>query len=308
MRPFPKVSIIILNWNGWRDTIECLESLTRIAYPNFEITVVDNGSTDASKKRLQDWIDKHDKVYKTYLIINRRNLGFAEGNNVAIRRVLAKGESGFILLLNNDTVVKENFLNELIEVARDKEEAGILGPKIYYFDYQGQKNVIQSAGSKVDLCRGKFLPIEPVDRADEREIKEASRSVDFVAGTCLLIRTQTIKQIGLLDKKYFANFEDADWCLRARKAGYLVLYVPGSIIWHKVSQSFRKEKGRQLYLYTRNLFWFELKYAGTLRFPVFILNYFVFIFPKYFLGYLLLKRSYGLWQSYLRGIKDGVKR
>jgi len=113
----PKVSIIILNWNGLKDTIECLESLKKITYPNYEVIVVDNDSKGNDADILEE-------RYKNYIrvIRNKENLGFAGGNNVAIRQVLKEEKSDYILLLNNDTIVEPNFLEELIKIALQDEK------------------------------------------------------------------------------------------------------------------------------------------------------------------------------------------
>lgn len=304
MNKAPKISIIILNWNGWRDTTECLQSLNRITYSNYEVIVVDNGSTDGSVEHLEKAKDVFSKQGLFFTLIqNKENLGFAEGNNVAIRQILKRRESDFILLLNNDTVVEKNFLSELIKVAQSKEEIGILGPKIYYYDYQGKKNVIQSAGSAVNLCIGRFPSAEKLDKVDNRYVIRV-QSVDFVTGACLLIKTEVVRKIGLLDKRFFLLFEDTDWCLRARKAGYSVLYIPKSVIWHKTSQSVKKIS--EVYYYTRNLFWFEFKHANYFQLLCFLLNYFIFVFPKYFFGYMFIKRDCNLWRNYIRGVIDGI--
>ena len=287
MNKNPKVSIIILNWNGWKDTLDCLKSLNKITYLNYEIIIVDNGSTDESVKHLK-------KLEEIKFISNRKNLGFAGGNNTAIRHIIEKGESEFILLLNNDTIAEKDFLSELVNAAQVEKKAGILGPKIYYSDYQSKKNIIQSAGSKINLYLGKFPRVK----------SEKNTAVDFVIGACLLIKTEVIRKIGLLDKRYFLLFEDTDWCFRAQKAGYSVLYVPNSTIWHKTSQSVKKIS--EVYYYTRNLFWFEFKHANYFQLACFLLNYFVFIFPKYFFGYLFVKRDFNLWKNYTRGVIDGI--
>ncbi|MBU2592178.1 glycosyltransferase family 2 protein [Patescibacteria group bacterium] len=287
MKKYPRVSIIVLNWNGWKDTIECLNSLKKIAYPNYEVIVIDNGSTDGSVERLKA------KSLKLKAVFNNKNLGFAEGNNIAIRRVLKENKSDFVLLLNNDTVVEKNFLTKLVKTTQKEERIGIVGPKIYYFD---KRNVIQSAGSKINLYLGKFPQIK----------SKKTTEVDFVTGACLLIKTEVIKKIGLLDKKFFLIFEDMDWCVRAKKASYLILYVPGSIIWHKTGRSFKKENVSRTYYYTRNLFRFEFKHANHLQLLCFLFSYFVLVFPVYFLGYLFIKRNYDLWKNYVRGVREGV--
>lgn len=300
----PRVSIIILNWNGWRDSVECLKSLNKIAYSNFEVIVIDNGSTDKSVEMIKNF-KRQALRFKLNLIENKENLGFAEGNNVAIRQILKEGDSDFILLLNNDTVVEKGFLAELIKTAQEKKEAGILGPKIYYYNFKGKKNVIQSTGSRINLFFGNFPATERPDKVDKRPFVKP-KSVDFVTGACLLIKTEVVRKIGLLDKRFFLVFEDTDWCLRAKKAGYLILYVPRSIIWHKKSKTFQAKNVPQIYYYTRNLFWFEFKHANIFQLTCFLFNYFLFIFPKYFFGYLFIKKNYTLWKDYNRGVIAGI--
>lgn len=286
----PKVSIIILNWNGSKDTLPCLTSLFKITYPNYEIIVVDNAS------QAEDIFKIRQKFPSLNILKNKTNLGFAEGNNVAIRQILKQGQSDFILLLNNDTTVTKNFLNHLVETAQNYQNSGILGPKIYYYRRQGNTKVIQSIGSMINLSLGKISPV--------KQKNNCPLAVDFVTGACLLIKTAVIKKIGLLDKKFFCVFEDADWCLRAKTAGFLILYVPRSVIYHKVGQTIKKTS--PVYYYTRNLFWFEFKHASPLQLLLFLLNYFIFIFPAYFFGYLLVKRNYALWKSYTRGVLEGI--
>ncbi len=294
---YPKVSIIILNWNGWKDTIECLHSLSKITYSNFEVIVVDNGSKKESVQNLKCQISYFKSTFKKLnlrLIENKENLGFAKGNNVAIKQVLKEGESDFVLLLNNDTVVDKNFLTKLVNAVQGQDEVGIAGPKVYYY---GTRSNVQASGSMINLYLGKFPRIK-----DSKRIQR----VDFVIGACFLIKTSVIKKIGLLDERFFLLFEEMDWCWRAKKAGYTILYVPDSIIWHKVSRSFEREKISQTYYYTRNLFWFEFKHAAVYQLLFFLIYYFIFIFPQYFFGFLIVKRNYKLWKSYMRGLIEGV--
>ncbi|MCG2686226.1 glycosyltransferase family 2 protein [Candidatus Parcubacteria bacterium] len=339
MKENSKVSIIILNWNGWRDTVECLQSLSKLAYPNYEVVVVDNGSTDDDREQLKSQISKLKSTTQNLkLIFNNKNLGFAEGNNVAIRQVLKEGRSDFILLLNNDTVVDKDFLSELVAAAQRDEKIGIVGPKVYYYDYQGRKDVIQTTGSTLNLFQERRRP--PLrfggDEADTTvraegaykakqsttgsargslywgkfpevgENPDRAGEVDWVSGACLLIKVAAIEDIGLLDKSYFLFFEDIDWCLRAQRAGYSIFYTPRAVIWHKKGRSFEQNNVSQVYYYTRNLFWFEFKHADRRQLLCFLLNYFAFIFPKYFLGYWLVKRDRDLLKSYTRGIRDGI--
>ena len=183
----PKVSIIILNWNGWKDTIECLESLYQITYPNYDVIVVDNGSKDSSVKKIKEYCHGQTKVQSKFFIYNpnnkpikiieytgeeveagkgkerklenapsnkkltiiknEKNYGFAEGNNIGIRYALGKGID-YVLLLNNDTVVDQNFLTELVRVAESEEYSGIIGPKLYFYK---NKNRIYSVGGRINF-------------------------------------------------------------------------------------------------------------------------------------------------------------
>ena len=124
---YSKVTIILLNWNGKEDTIECLESLKHITYPNYEILLVDNGSTDGSVECFRE------RYPGMEIIENGENLGFAEGNNVGIRRAMDEG-ADYVLLLNNDTVVDPEFLGELVKVGESDPKIGIVGPKICYYN------------------------------------------------------------------------------------------------------------------------------------------------------------------------------
>jgi GT2 family glycosyltransferase len=224
----PEVSIVILNWNGLEDTIECLESLRETTYPNCEIIVVDNASSgndvEVLKERYRDDI---------HIIENDRNYGFAEGNNIGIRYALTK-QSDYILMLNNDTVVDANFLAELVRVAEEDDKAGILGGKIYYY---ASPNRFQSVGGRINWWLGYIKDMSGQDDVGQFE-QVAER--DYVYATAMLIKRQVIEKVGLLDSSLFFGMEDYDYCARAKKAGFKVLYVPGARVWHKQGASRKK--------------------------------------------------------------------
>lgn len=235
---YPKVSIIILNWNGKEDTIECLDSLKHITYPNYEILLVDNGSTDGSV----NYFKKH--YPEIELIENGENLGFAKGNNVAILKAMEQG-SDYILLLNNDTIVDSDFLMELVKVAESDEKIGIVGPKIYYYNYDGHKDVIWSAGGKISPLHEMVYSHIGLNEKDAGQF-DVSNKVDWISGAAILIKTPVLS-ITMLNPNYFFGNEDVEICIKARKKHLDVVYVPTSKIWHKVGAS-RKKKG----LETRN--------------------------------------------------------
>lgn len=221
----PKVSIIILNWNGLEDTIECLESLSKITYPNYEVIVVDNGSEGDDVGVLRNRFASY-----IHIIENDKNYGFAEGNNIGVRHAL-KGEAVYILLLNNDTIVAPDFLAELVKVAESDSKIGILGPKVYFYHVP---NMIWFAGGKISLLAGSSN--RGYKQVDEGQFDEVDR-VDFLTGSCMLIKTGVLETIGLLDPMYFFAFEDVDLCLRSIRAGFSNVFVPNSKIWHKVYRS-----------------------------------------------------------------------
>jgi len=334
----PHVSIIILNWNGWEDTIECLESVFQINYPNFDVILVDNDSEDDSLEKIRDYCSGHLKVKSSFfdydsknkpihvfeyseefekskipivnsnsqfnyltMIKNDRNYGFPGGNNVGIKFALKFFNPDYILLLNNDTVVNENFLGELVKNGEFNNDIGILGPKIYFYD---EPNTIWSAGCKISwkLSRGIQIGTNEIDNGQYDTKKE----VEYVSGSAFLIKNEVIKKTGLMDEFYFLYFEESDWTLRANKEGYKSLYVPKAIIWHKISQSgggISNPIG--LYYITRNRWIFMRKWSNKSDYMVFIIYQIIgaIIFP---LSFCIYYRNLELFKAYYFGLFDAI--
>ncbi|MDD5748229.1 MAG: glycosyltransferase family 2 protein [Actinomycetota bacterium] len=222
----PEVSIVILNWNAKTEILECLESLSKLSYSNFQIIVVDNGSTD----------DSVNAIKKRFPLINlvelSRNCGFAGGNNEGIRLALEMG-SKYVLLLNNDTIVEDaDFLDSLVCFAESVADAGIIGPLILYEDGE----TVWFAGGKLSVFFGTC--IHRGKRRRKHAFKRAQPSpVEYITGCAMLVRTDVFETIGLLEERYFLYWEDADFCFRARANGYNCYIVPGCSIRHKKSTS-----------------------------------------------------------------------
>jgi len=240
----PPVWIVVLNWNGWQDTLACLDSLSQLDYPSAHIVVVDNASADDSVVRLREaYPDLH-------LIVADDNLGFAGGNNLGIAEAL-RASARYIWLLNNDTVVDPQALTALVDTAESDPNIGIVGSKIYYFD---QRDVLWYAG-------GEITPKGPVrhrglDVRDEGQF-DRTEDVDFVTGCSLLIRAQTVATVGLMRDEYFLYWEEVDWNERVRVAGQRIVYEPRSVLWHKVSASLGEDWGvRQTEYLARNMLLF----------------------------------------------------
>jgi GT2 family glycosyltransferase len=221
----PLVYIILVNWNGKEDTLACLDSLQKIAYTNHKILVVDNASTDGSVEAV------HKKDTEIEIIRNDKNERFARANNQGMAQALSRG-ADYVLLLNNDTIVDSAFLNFLIERAESDPAIGMVGGKIYYAD---RPDFIWFAGGIIKLWQGLIahIGIREVDTGQFDRPYE----IDYVTGCCLLASRNCIKAIGELDESYFMYTEDADWCWRARRAGFKIYFEPHAKIWHKISAS-----------------------------------------------------------------------
>lgn len=289
-----KVAIVILNWNGLADTVECLDSLVKIAYPNYETVVIDNGSRGNDVQTLKEKYRE-----SIHLISNRKNEGFAGGCNIGIKWAL-ENNAAYVLLLNNDTTGSKNFLRELVEVARNNERIGIVGPKVYHYD---EPNSIATAGGKINFWTGNtpLIGRSSIDHGQFDCIKE----VDFVSGCALLIKVETIRKIGMLDERYFAYYEETDLCARARRGGWQIVFVPNARIWHKGGR-FTKSGEIPMYYMTRNRFLFMKKNARGFQFPFFIL-YFLFTDLILKMESAKLFRKPKLFNAYIKGAYDGMR-
>ncbi len=247
---WPSVAIIILNWNGREDTLACLESLARLEYPSFHIIVVDNGSTDGSPETIRRAFPQ------TEVLETGANLGYAGGNNRGLKAALAR-PFPYILLLNNDTLVAPDFLTHLVRAA--DRTAGIVGPTIYYAD---RPEVIWTAGGAIDWRRGdtRMIGLDAVDRG---QFGTVPREVDFVSGCAMLVRRDVPERIGLLDERFFLYYEEVEWCVRARRAGFRILHVPQAKVWHRIAPQAQAESPTVHYYMTRNrLLFLALTGAG----------------------------------------------
>ena len=251
--PVKRVYIIIVNWNGWRDTVECLESLLLLEYFDFRIVVCDNGSSDDSISRIRNWADQHKLVYVECqraeseaggslaadplltLIRNDKNLGFAGGNNVGLRYAMARGDSGYSWLLNNDTVVEPGALTHLVARIQQQQQIGICGSTIRLYH---DRNRIQALGGG-HYCRWIGLPWhygrftrwgKAINQA------RAESWMNYVEGASMLVSRQFLNDVGLMCEDYFLYFEEADWAIRA-KGRFRLGYAPQSIVYHKVGAS-----------------------------------------------------------------------
>ena len=245
----PLIYILILNWNGKEDTIECLESVHKIDYPNYKTVVMDNGSSDDSVAVFQE------NFPQVHVIENGANLGFAAGNNVGIDYALSEG-ADYVFLLNNDTVVDPQILWAFMNAAEKYPNAGMFGSKIYFY---GEPEKIWYAGGQWLPDAAKFTHVG-WGVVDDGTSWEEIKQTDYICGCSLLVKAEVIKKIGTMEPRYFLTYEESDWCYRAKRAGYQCFLVPGSKVWHKISSSFSGGDGapHQEYFFSRNrLLWIE---------------------------------------------------
>ncbi len=261
-----RVAIIILNWNGWKDTIDCLKSIEQLkGSKSVHTYVVDNGSTNESVSKINAFIQNKRNVS---LIVNERNLGFAGGNNVGIKEAIRLGFE-YVMILNNDTVLDSEMVTTLRSYLDKNHNVGAVSPKMYFakgfeFHKGRYKNrelgqVIWYAGGDIDWDNV-YGSNHGVDEVDTGQF-EIAQETDFATGACFFVRTAVLSKVGLFDEGYFLYLEDTDLSMRIKKSGYAIHVVPKAILWHKVSRS--SAVGSQLndYFISRNRMLFGIKYA-----------------------------------------------
>jgi len=258
----PKVSVIILNWNGYEVTKACLESLQESNYANLEVILVDNGSDDFSADKLAQ------EFREVRLIKNNTNLGFTGGNNIGMRDALDRGAE-YLLLLNNDTVVSSDFLKELVRVAENDPKIGILNPKIYFFE---PTDMIWYGGGMHKPWWSFPRHLDYLKRDSSRNGKP--REVSFVTGCACLIKREVVSRVGLLDDTFFFGVEDLDWSIRIVRAGFKAVYVPSAVIWHKVSATANAHLGvgARDYYHARNSIFVARKHLQPKYWPLYLLS------------------------------------
>ena len=241
----PLVFIVIVNWNGQDVTLECLESLSRVAYTNCKIVVIDNASTDGSVQAIR-------KTFTDIVLLEmQNNLRFAGGNNVGIKYAV-EHKADLILLLNNDTTVDKDFLTWMVARIQSDPRIGMVAPKIYYYD---DPNRIWSAGGTISMWNGtmRHIGIRELDNGHY----DTSCEIEYASGCCLLTKRSVVEKIGMLDESFPMYAEDADWSMRSRRAGYLIFYEPKAKVRHKLSVSTGG-----------HLSWYKIrnKFTGNFRF------------------------------------------
>lgn len=282
----PNVGIVISNYNGWQDTVQCLESLQKQTCRDFEIILLDDASTNDSVQQLQKHLTEN-----TVFLPQEANSGFAAVNNVGMRRALADG-CDWVLLLNNDTVVAPDFLETLL---RETPDGAVSCPKMLFLDPPDE---IWFAGGELDRATGKVKHLGGHEK-DGPAFAE-KKQVSFITFCCVLLPRQVVEEVGFLDETLFMYCEDVDYCIRLADAGVPLWFLPDARIWHKAGGS----AGGMLSVYyiTRNTLYLTCKGKSALQIRARTLPVLISGAARYALTKLLGRkkgRSYGAFRGAL---------
>jgi GT2 family glycosyltransferase len=223
----PLIATVVLNTNRREDTLDCLRSLERSSYSHRHDIVLDNNSTDGSVQAIRA------EFPRVEIVLLQENRGYAGNNNVGISTALARG-ADWVFVLNEDTVLAPDCLEEMVRAAERGSRTGVVGPMVYHHD---EPQVIQSAGGVLDSrWRSRHRRQNETDGGEQTD----PVAVDCVSGCAILVRRPLIEQVGMLDERFFYYWEETEWCLRGVRAGWAVLLVPRAKLWHKgVNRDYR---------------------------------------------------------------------
>jgi GT2 family glycosyltransferase len=284
-------AIVILNWNSRDMTAECIRSLLAMDCKDYHIIVVDNGSHDGSPEYLRQ------QFPRITLLPQQRNLGFALGCNIGMRHALENGFD-YVLPLNNDTVVDPHFLSALLEAAERHPAAGLLSPKIYFYDFPDR---FWWAGGQYSLWTG----ITKHFGWKQKDIGQfdCACPIDWATACAPFLHASALRKVGLFDENFFLVAEDLDLSLRLRRAGYEIWYTPQAKLWHKTGVDTRRNAmaPASTLCGTRNLLWIAHRYASASQlvtlWPNFLLRY-----AGYYIALNIIRGDFRSAWSVVQGI------
>lgn len=296
----PSVYVLILNWNG-KDLMEdSITSYLNNDYPNFEVVMIDNGSTDDSV----EFVKKN--FSKVIILQNEKNIGYSGGFNIGLDYAFNKKNAAYVLISNNDVKADGRVISELVKVAEEDEKIGFVTGKVYYYDHP---TILQTVGKKSDPVRwnGGDIGVREEDKGQYDEISERAFADDIYT----LVRRKLYEKTGGYDTTFFLQCEEYDWQARAKKIGYRIMFTPFAKIWHKDSMTLGKISPLKAYYDARNPMLVILKHKS----PEFFRRYFWLHFRKNVLKISLkvllkrfeLKKTYKIWAGFFSGLYWGLK-
>lgn len=282
-----KISIISVNYNQSAVTNQMLKSLSKLSWENVEIIIVDNGSFNEDYKKIDSFYDNVKIIYSA------KNTGFAGGNNMGI-----KASTGdYILLLNNDTEVDSGFIEPMLQLFELNPQIGAISPKIKYFDHP---EIIQYAGfSKINPFTLRMNAIGHKQK-DSSAFNHANPT-NFIHGCAVMVPREVIDRVGMMKEDYFLYYEEHDWSMAIKRAGYILYYQPGSVVYHKESVSVKKNSPLKIYFINRNRILFMRKNFNALIRLIATLYLLMVSIPRNILLFSVKKNH-----EYLRAYLDAI--
>ena len=283
----PLVSIITVNYNESGVTLELLESIRKLSYPNIEVIVVDNASPNDNPDIIKEGFPE------VNLIKSAKNLGFAGGNNLGVKQ--AKGD--YLLFINNDTIVPEGFIEPLVETLEDNPEIGMVSPKI---KFHWDSTLIQYAGYTAMnkwTIRNSSIGYHQKDNGDFDEARET----ESIHGAAMMVPKKVVEEVGMMTEIYFLYYEEHDWAEMIKRAGYKIYYQPKSFILHKESVSTGKFSPLKTYYISRNRILFARRNFKTLELLVSLLFQCLVSIPKNSVKHLI-RREFEHFKALWRAI------
>lgn len=247
----PRVHIVLVHWNSWRETSACLTSLESLAYENHKVIVADNGSTDDSVRLIVDrfpWAD---------VVLNGKNLGFPGGSNSGIRRALSEG-TDYVWLLNNDAVSDPGALDALVEKAESDRSIGVVGSAIYCMENPTELQAW--GGGYINFWLGRT-------RHFLRPVPDAK--IQYITGASMLIPRRILETVGLLDERIFLYWDDPEYCCRLRRAGWKLAVAAESKIWHQGMSAYGRKNPKLDVFYNASAVHFFRQHSPVPRISVF---------------------------------------
>ncbi|MEI7628229.1 MAG: glycosyltransferase family 2 protein [Bacteroidota bacterium] len=294
------VAIILVNWNGYEFTNDCILSLKKASYTNYSIVVVDNNSTDGSGLQLQL------QYPEIIFLFSPENKGFTGGNNMGFEYAIQKGFD-YVMMLNNDTFVEPDFLEHLVNYLDQYPTTGAVQPRIYF---NHNKSLLWNGGN--GYYKGIGWPYTSGENQQPRPQHLIIKEMSWITGCALMVRTSILKQTGLLAQNMFMYKEDVDLSFRIKNLGYQLTYIPASIVYHIAGSSIKKKlKDKEgivdpmvHYYNQRNRIWIQKKYTSWYYIPTLFL--FNFFYITLIIGYFAVRRRPKKLMAVINGVKDGI--
>jgi GT2 family glycosyltransferase len=295
----PKVSVLILSYNGKALLEDSVSSYLANDYENFDVVVVDNGSTDNTKEYVEQ------NFPKAKLVRLEKNRGYSGGFNFGLDYAFNQNDSKYAIITNNDVKVDSKLITELVKVAETDEMIGFVTGKVYYYD---KPDTLQTVGKKEDpvYWNGGHIGSKEVDKGQYEEVAERYFADDIYT----LASKKMYDEIGAYDENFLFQSEEYDWQARAKEKGYKIMYTPGAKIWHKESMTIGKQSPFKAFFDARNPMIVVLKYKSPDFFRKYFWTHFkrgVFKNSLVRIKKLRIKTAWSIWMGFFSGIRWGFK-